>query len=231
MSVKKRRVISLSHAIGCDTITYPGDPEIQIRPYKTIRKNGTNVMEITFGTHTATHMDAPHHVIEGGKPVDALCLTRLFGVARCVKWKEDPLSIGPGIVPGDIMDHEALFIDTGHVRFWNTNEFYGRRPCLSKEAVAMLLEKKISALGIDTPGVDPKGDREKYNHRTLLGNDILVYENLSNLGLLPEGEPFVYFSSPLIVNGADGAPVGVLALTGDEDLVDSVLSFKRGITL
>ena len=43
-----------------------------------------SVSEITLGSHTGTHVDAPAHLLRGGAAVDALDLERLIGVAVVV---------------------------------------------------------------------------------------------------------------------------------------------------
>ncbi|TFK28927.1 cyclase [Coprinopsis marcescibilis] len=62
---------------------YPGDPEFHLVPYATISKDGYSVHNITFGTHTGTHIDAPSHFVEGGKSIDKISLDDLLGKA-CV---------------------------------------------------------------------------------------------------------------------------------------------------
>ena len=54
---------------------WPGDPEVHIRAVKSILTDGFAVSEITIGSHTGTHIDAPSHFIKGGKDVDGLDLS------------------------------------------------------------------------------------------------------------------------------------------------------------
>jgi len=225
----EKELISLSHVISSDMIAYPGDPEVRFRVHRSLSNDGVNVSKVTLGTHTATHLDAPSHILEKGNTLTDLELTGFFGVARCVRMKECSLTIGPDICVSGIRPGEAVFIDTGHGRLWNTAGYFGDRPCPAKETSAMLIQKKISAIGIDTPGVDMKGAEDKYNHRVFLENGINVYECVANLDRLPEDVPFVYFALPLPMKKADGAPVSILALVGCEELTDAVLSFKKGV--
>jgi kynurenine formamidase len=39
---------------------YPGDPQPEFDPYATIEGNKANVTRIMLGSHTGTHVDAPH---------------------------------------------------------------------------------------------------------------------------------------------------------------------------
>lgn len=229
MKRKKKQLLNLSYVITPDTIVYPGDPKVKFRAHKTIPLNGSNVLEITYGTHTATHLDAPRHMIAGGNTVIDLKIKNYFGIARCLKLKDLCVSVYPEAACEDISPGEAVFIDTGYGHLWNTKDFYGNWPCLANEVLKVLVRKRITAFGIDTPSVDVKGDGNKYNHKILLKNNINVYESLANLDKLPNNEPFVYFSSPLGIDRADGVPVSILALIGDENLINSIESFKRSI--
>ena len=45
----------------------PAIPTIELSPFLTIEDDGANVTMMKLTSHTGTHMDAPFHVIEGGK--------------------------------------------------------------------------------------------------------------------------------------------------------------------
>ena len=57
----------LTHAITAHMPVYPGDPQPRILLQATIAHEGYAVSELTFGSHTGTHIDAPEHMIDGGK--------------------------------------------------------------------------------------------------------------------------------------------------------------------
>ena len=50
-----------------ETPVYPGDPKPTITQTNTIEKDGYAWTEMTLLTHHGTHVDAPSHMIEGGK--------------------------------------------------------------------------------------------------------------------------------------------------------------------
>ena len=62
--------------------TWPGDPAVEISDWRSLSKDeGVNVSMLNFGAHTATHVDAPAHFIEGANKVEALDLNVLIGEA------------------------------------------------------------------------------------------------------------------------------------------------------
>jgi kynurenine formamidase len=65
-------------------------------------------------------------------------------------------------------------------------------------------------------GLDvPSPDRPPYPvHRILLGNGILILENLTGLETLPSDQVFRLYALPLMVE-ADSAPVRVIAEVPD----------------
>lgn len=230
MTKEQPQIISLSYKISNDMLVYPGDPEVKIEDYQSIESGGCRLKKISFGTHTGTHMDTPAHMLKNGCNLDDLSEIKFLGVARCLKVENQDLAIGPENIPSDLHPEEAIFLHTGHSVSWNTKKFYEARPFLSDEALDLLVKSKISALGIDTPSVDPKGSKDKNVHEKLLGSNIIIYESLANLDKLPVNEAFVYLAVPLPLAEADGSPLNILALLGDKLLVDSVLNFKNKVS-
>ena len=64
------RFVDLSHQISNEMSTYPSDPDISIVREKEINSDRTLLHRFTMGTHTGTHLDAPAHIISGGKLLD-----------------------------------------------------------------------------------------------------------------------------------------------------------------
>ncbi|MCA1558573.1 MAG: cyclase family protein, partial [Acidobacteria bacterium] len=62
--------------------TYPGDPGIEIRQWAALSAgDAANVTHLSFGAHTATHIDAPAHFIEGAEGTDHIADVRVVDVA------------------------------------------------------------------------------------------------------------------------------------------------------
>ena len=69
------RFVDLSHPISNEMATYPSDPDVAIVREKEIHSDRTLLHRFTMGTHTGTHLDAPAHIIPGGKTLDDLPLS------------------------------------------------------------------------------------------------------------------------------------------------------------
>lgn len=73
--------IDLSKTIEDGMETYPGDPEVQIDQHAAMPADEWNLLHLSLGSHTGTHVDAPAHMTDG-ETVDSLALDRCAG--KCV---------------------------------------------------------------------------------------------------------------------------------------------------
>ena len=72
-------LVDLSHPISHGMPVYPGDPAVGITPAATLAADGANVSLLQLGSHTGTHLDAPSHMVSGGRTVDRIDLSLLQG--------------------------------------------------------------------------------------------------------------------------------------------------------
>ncbi|MHA7277853.1 cyclase family protein [Arthrobacter sp. Hz1] len=213
------RLVDLSHPIVTGMQVFPGDPEVTITVTAEIVADGFQVAEVHAGTHTGTHLDAPLHTIEGGASVDQIDLSRLVGVARIVRL--------PQVEPGHVFvwsDVEAQLSDLGSVAMvlfqtgWSAHfgtELYLRHPAFDAEVAVGLLDRGISVVGMDTLNPDltdlSGAEVDLPFHRTLLGADGVIVENLTNLASVDFIDPWVSVL-PLPYQGMDGSPVRAVAM-------------------
>jgi len=82
---------------------------------------------------------------------------------------------------------------------------------LSPQAAEWLVkERKIKAVGIDTPSIDYGQSKDFLTHRFLCGNNVTAYENLANLEVLPS-TGFYVVAAPMKIKGGSGSPLRILA--------------------
>jgi kynurenine formamidase len=118
-------------------------------------------------------------------------------------------------------DVDMLVLRTGWDDHWGSDR-YRDHPYLDAAAGELCAERGL-AVGIDafnpdpTPSVDPdrQGDDEPPAgvypvHDAVLGADLRIVENLTNLGGLPDR--FTLEAYPLSIPGGDGSPVRAVAL-------------------
>jgi arylformamidase len=191
---------------------YPGDPIIRFESHSAVAEGGFAVTQLTLGTHTGTHLDAPAHVIEGGVGVDALDLAALVGPAQVIDASfrgagEEILAEDLG---GSLPEGGRILLRTDWDRRYGEREYYQRFPRLSPGAVGRLVATRTRLLGLETPSVNPELELDL--HRRLLGSGIIVVEGLVGLRRLPSDVWLV--ALPLPLQGLDGSPCRVLALPG-----------------
>src|SRR6185295_18417591 len=88
------RIHDISLPIVSGGLIYPNNPPIQVEVASAISAGASsNSSRITFGSHTATHVDAQHHMIDGGWTVDKMSLEVLIGPALVVRLPDDVMSI------------------------------------------------------------------------------------------------------------------------------------------
>ena len=202
------KLIDLSHPISEDTPTYPTDPKVKFSKEKDIKTDNTLLHSFKMGTHTGTHLDVPAHVISGRKTIGDFKLSSFAG--STIKIDDASLSQLKSF-DGKI---DGIIYDSGWYNNFNDPKiFFGNeRPLIPNEIIEIALKLKIKFFGCDLPSVDSSGKKEKPIHNALLGNDIIIYECLTNLNQLPCFEPFTFFGLPLPFEALDGSPVRAVAL-------------------
>jgi kynurenine formamidase len=114
---------------------------------------------------------------------------------------------------GSIVKGSCIMIKTGWSKFWNEPLKYHNNhvfPSVSSEAAELLLERGVSAIGIDTLSPDRPEDGFKV-HKTFLGADKIIIENVANLDIMPPTGGFVMVLPIKIQDGTE-APVRLVGL-------------------
>lgn len=208
------RVIDLTHLIHPDMPVYPGTAHPTLAPLTTIAQHGFAERLVTLATHTGTHMDAPAHILPGAPTLDQMPPGRFVGKA-CVL---DLDSAGPR-VPRWVVEGQAdrlqnvtiALLRTGWSRHWGEREYFQGFPTLTEDAARFLVERGVSAIGVDAISFDPVEAENLPIHHILLGAGVLLIENLTGLDLLPP-TGFLLCCLPLPLGNADGAPCRAVAV-------------------
>lgn len=181
---------------------------------------------VTLGTHAFTHVDAPAHMIAGGKTLDQLSSDLWWGNATVIDLtqKKDNAAItaldleecGSGIAVGDIA---LLRTDFGLRVSWQDREFWDRSPFVERSGAEWLANRGVKAVGYDFPQdycIRELGKRkitlqEMPCHDVLLGRGVVQIEYLCNLHLLTQPR-VIFFAMPLKLGPIDGSPCRAFAL-------------------
>ena len=192
--------------------TYLGDPSFKRRVVQAIADGKpADVSLLTLSAHTGTHVDAPSHLIPGGKTVDVLDLTAMVGLARVVEF-DAPGAITAEFLKGidSLSADERILFKTRNSSLWKKQVFAEDYVGLSVDAAEWLIAKGVRLVGIDYLSIDAPGDANLPVHRALLANDVVVVESL-NLMQVSEGH-YQLVCLPMKVGGSEGAPARVILL-------------------
>ena len=199
------KYLDLSHTINTMTAVYPGDPAVQLQPACTYKTDGCLDHILTTGTHVGTHIDAPSHLLPGGKGMARYPVTTFIGQAICIDARQG-FTLQSVEKAAITSDHILLFCTGASERF-SDPDYYINYPVMSRKVVEYLIAKKPKMIGIDAGSVDNQDDFPV--HKNLLAADILIIENLTNLQQLI-GQKFELFALPIKLE-KDGAPARVVA--------------------
>lgn len=213
-------LIDLSHNVDTSTQIYPGDPNFSSCLALTLDKDGFNVMAISLGSHTGTHIDAPSHSIKDAATITDLSLSMFQGPALVINvggkkprekitW-EDLESYMPQMHPGQI-----VVLHTGWSKYWQSDKYIDH-PFLDRSAAEGLIKAGIRTVAMDCMSPDEtfhegsEGSGDYIAHQIILSNGGVIAENLTNVESIVEGN-FMISILPLKLTEADGSPVRAVA--------------------
>lgn len=201
------------------TPVYPGDPAIEINQWAALSKgDAANVTHLSLGAHTATHIDAPAHFIEGAAKVDALPLEAMIGPARVLEIAEDVLVIDEKVLARhDFLGATRLLFKTRNSGFWaeRSGNFREDFTYIEAGAARELAEGAVRLVGMDYLSIEKFRSERFETHTTLLSRGVVVVEGL-DLSQVPAGD-YELICLPLrIASGTgDGAPARAILRTLD----------------
>ena len=209
------KIIDLTHSIGPDMPCYPGtEPPVFAKPC-TLEEHGFVEHQITFYSHTGTHMDAPAHVLPHARTLDQFEVGHFAGRAIALDLtglKKRVIDI-PDLLPfqNSLKGLEFILLHTGWYSFWGTAAYFKNFPVLSLKAAQWLVQFDLKGIGVDMISVDAMGSLDLPIHKIFLTRDIVMIENLTGLAELGNRD-FTFFCLPLKFMQADGAPVRAIAV-------------------
>ena len=210
-------LVDLSWPIYPGISKIPQAPDVAMEPIQELAKgDSSNITLITMASHIGTHMDAPCHFIPGAKSIDQMPLESFTGPVVTVSVQRGASEAIPlsDVAQAGISEGDVVFLHTGWAAKFGTPA-YDRHPYLSVDLANFLVQKKVKMLGVDCVNVEmPIGDRPadytRPIHHTLLGAEILIIENLTNLEAIA-GKRARVFAFPIKYKGGDGAQTRVVA--------------------
>jgi kynurenine formamidase len=184
--------------------------------------------------HGGTHMDAPIHFAEGANTADQVPLGQLIGpgfvidVSRQAAENPDYLVSDADIEAfearhGRLPEGAIVLLNTGRAGLYPDRAAYmgtaerGEAavaklhfPGLGPDGAALLVERRVAAVGIDTPSIDYGQSKTFASHVELMTHNIPAFENVADMSALPAtGSTIV--ALPMMIEGGSGGPLRIVA--------------------
>jgi kynurenine formamidase len=230
--------IDLSHDFSAQTIYWPTAKPFELEvvsAQETPAGYYYAANNFSAAEHGGTHLDAPVHFAEGRWTTDQIPLESLVGqavvldvhaeadssadfrvnYATITLWEQKHGTIRPGTI---------VLFRTGWARHWPDRRAYLGTSRTGPEAVAelhfpgidsaaarWLVDRRVKAVGIDTPSIDYGQSSSFPTHRLLFASNIPAFENVANLHRLPPRGSFV-IALPMKIKGGSGGPLRIVAL-------------------
>jgi kynurenine formamidase len=236
------RVVDLTHAFDSQTVYWPTEEGFVLETESQgVTERGYYYESHRFraAEHGGTHIDAPIHFWENGLTVDRIPLEQLMGPAvvvdvsaACARDRDHAVDVSDlerwETDHGRIPAGSIVLIDTGMASRWPDRERYmGTNargaagvaalhfPGLHPDAARWLAEsRRIGAVGLDTPSIDPGPSKLYESHVTLFEHGIPAFENVANLDALPATGAYV-IALPMKIGSGSGAPLRIVAILPD----------------
>lgn len=232
-------VIDLTHPFDSTTVYWPTAAGFRITTdFQGLTPGGYYYVAKSFSTaeHGGTHLDAPIHFSEGRQYADEIPLDRLMGHAvvvdvadSCARNRDYQVSVADferwEARHGRLPDDGIVLLRTGFGRYWPDRARYLGTEAQGPEAVAALhfpglhpdaarwlaTQRRIKAIGLDTPSIDYGQSRGFASHRILFAENIPAFENVANLDQLP-ATGFTVIALPMKIRGGSGGPLRIVAV-------------------
>lgn len=207
----RRKIFDISVPISSDTPIYPGDPGVTSSPQQSLEKGGlANVYSVCLGTHTGTHIDAPHHVNSNWPTLQEQDLGIMVGPATVFH-----LDVERAITAEDVAKlswdgvERALF-RTRNSLLWD-QRFHEDFVYMADDAARFLAQStRVRLVGFDYLSVEGYEAERLTVHHEFLGRGIIILEGL-DLSQVTAGE-YELVCLPLKLATPDGAPARAILI-------------------
>src|SRR5688500_3446651 len=238
-SLNDAKWIDLTHPFSANTLYLPNNPKgfTRYTLFEGMTAKGYYYSSFDFYApeHGGTHLDAPVHFAEGKKTVDELDLNQVIGegvvidvsknaatsrdyqinVEDVTNWEKEN---------GQLDENMIVLFNTGYGKFYpNALEYFGTDkkgeeaipflhfPGIHPQLAEWLIKnRKVKAVGLDTPSIDYGQSTDFQTHRILLAENMPAFENVTNLDKLP-AKNFNVVALPMLLKDGSGGPLRIIA--------------------
>jgi len=212
---------------------FDGCPNCPVHPPVTIDVIGSHANDgpdawhmehLSFASHTGSHVDAPLHKLQGGRPIDAFPLDAWTGPARIVDLRgiaaNTPITAAMLVarLPADIAGEWILLATGFGDKRAKCHEWLHEPPFLAADGAQWLVDHNAKGVGIDHFSI---GDAQ--THALLLAQPVLIVEELhfSDLAMSLKS-PVQFMALPINLKAHSGAPCRPVLLLPDSPSYEKV---------
>jgi arylformamidase len=200
-------IFDISISIKSQMPVWPGDSSVKINLISDMNAGANaNVSHLSFGAHTGTHVDAPHHFIPGGETLEKIPLENFIGEAEVFEFEDVDIITPEDLVVIKPHDHPSrVLFKTRNSQIWaaGNNQFQEDFVALSPEAAQYLVDLHVKLVGIDYLSIAPYKNPSP-THKILLEAGIIALEGI-DLSKISAGR-YTLYCLPLKIDGIEGAP-------------------------
>ncbi|MGH7773783.1 MAG: cyclase family protein [Candidatus Binatia bacterium] len=236
-AINEKKLIDMTYPFAEETLHWPTAQPFKLEKVNegmTPQGFWYSSYNYSASEHVGTHLDAPFHFAQGKWTTDQIPLEKTIGPGVIINvrgkaeanrdyqlqvvdirtWERRHGKIPPGAI---------VLMYSGWGKFWGDRKSYFgtdqpgdvanlRFPGFSKEAAEFLIkERKIDAVGIDTPSIDHGPSLDFIVHQIFGRANVPIFENVANLDRLPPKGTTI-FAIPMKIKGGSGAPLRIFAL-------------------
>jgi arylformamidase len=200
-----KKLWDISPPVHAASPVFPGDTNYSQQWVASIGPGcPVNVSAITLSPHVGAHADAPLHYDPEGAAIGAVDLRAFIGHCRVIH----AIGCGPLVQPEHLAHAMEGLPARVLVRVYERmpqERFDNALPAFAPETVALLADRGVKLIGIDSASIDPADSKTLDSHQTIRQRGLRVLENLL-LDDVPEGD-YELIALPLKLITADASPV------------------------
>jgi kynurenine formamidase len=231
------RWVDLTHPFNAGSVYWP---TAKMFEKETVFEGATDggyyysAFNFSAAEHGGTHLDAPVHFAEGANTADQVSVDQMIGPGFVIDVSEKAAGDADYLVTaadieafeaehGQIAEGAIVLLNTGRAGLYPDRERYmgtAERgegavaklhfPGLGADGAALLVERGIGAVGIDTPSIDYGQSTDFATHVELMTNNVPAFENVADMSELPPtGSTIV--ALPMKIEGGSGGPLRIVA--------------------
>ena len=236
-SIDEKKLVDMTYPFAEETLHWPTAQPFKLEKVNEgVTPQGYWYASYNYSgsEHVGTHIDAPFHFAQGKWTTDQIPLGQTIGPGAIIDVRrkaEANRDYQLQVVDirtwerrhGKLPDGAIVLMYSGWGKFWgNRKRYFGsdqegdvtnlRFPGFSKDAAAFLLkERKVKAVGTDTPSIDYGPSRDFIAHQIFGRGNIPIFENVASLDRLPPKGTTI-FAVPMKIKGGSGAPLRIFAV-------------------